>query len=59
MPIVPIVIGYYPAPVWRSHVAITISSPLYAADDQQGTDKQTAQALTKALAASLLQGLTE
>jgi 1-acyl-sn-glycerol-3-phosphate acyltransferase len=59
IPIVPIAIHYHPAPVWRSHITITLSPPLYVADYQKGTDKQTAQALTKALEASLLQGLTE
>jgi 1-acyl-sn-glycerol-3-phosphate acyltransferase len=57
IPIVPIAIHYQPAPVWRSHVTITISPPLYTVDHQQRTDKQTAQALTEALEEALLKGL--
>jgi 1-acyl-sn-glycerol-3-phosphate acyltransferase len=57
IPIVPIAIHYQPAPVWRSHITITISAPLYASDYRQSTDKQTAQALTDALEAALLKSL--
>ncbi len=57
IPIVPIAIHYDPAPIWRSHITIDISPPLYTTDHQQGNDKQTAQAITTALEKSLLQGL--
>ena len=57
IPIVPIAVHYHPAPVWRSHITIAISPPLYASDYRQSTDKQTAQALTVALEAALLKGL--
>ena len=59
IPIVPIAIHYRPAPVWRSHITITIRPPLYAAVYRQSTDKQTAQALTDALENALLQSLEQ
>lgn len=59
IPIVPIAVHYRPAPVWRSHITITIRPPLYTANYRQGSDKQTAQAITAALEASLLEGLAE
>ncbi len=59
IPIVPIAIRYHPAPGWRSHIIITLSLPLDVANYRQGSDKQTAQALTEALEASLLKGLAE
>lgn len=57
IPIVPIAIHYQPAPVWRSHITITISPPLYTSDYRQSTSKQTAQVITDALEESLLKGL--
>lgn len=57
VPIVPIAIHYEPGAYLRSKVLINIGSPLYTQDYRQETDKQTALALTKALQASLLQGL--
>lgn len=57
IPIVPIAIHYEPAPVWRSRITITISSPLQTVDYRQNTDKQTAQAVTTALEQALLKGL--
>lgn len=59
IPIVPIAIRYQPAPTWRSHITITIRPPLYTANYRQSSDKQTAQAITAALEASLLEGLAE
>ncbi|PSB23853.1 lysophospholipid acyltransferase family protein [Stenomitos frigidus] len=57
IPIVPIAIHYEPTPVWRSHITITISPPLYAADYQQSSDKETAQAITEALEKALFKSL--
>jgi 1-acyl-sn-glycerol-3-phosphate acyltransferase len=57
IPIVPIAIHYEPAPVWRSHITITISPPLYSSNYRQSTEKQTAQAITKALEEALLKSL--
>lgn len=59
IPIVPIAIRYQPAPIWRSHITVTIKPPLYTANYRQSSDKQTAQAITAALEASLLEGLAE
>jgi 1-acyl-sn-glycerol-3-phosphate acyltransferase len=59
IPIVPIAICYQPAPVWRSHITIAIRPPLYTSDYRQSNDKKTAQAITAALEASLLEGLVE
>lgn len=59
IPIVPVAIRYQPAPAWRSHIIIAIRPPLYAADYRQSSEKQTAQAITTGLEASLLEGLAE
>lgn len=59
IPIVPISIHYRPAPAWRSHITITIRPSLHTSDHRQSNDKQTAQAITAALEASLLEGLAE
>ncbi len=59
IPIVPIAIHYRPTPTWRSHITITIRPPLYTTNYRQSGDKQTAQAITTALEASLLEGLAE
>lgn len=58
IPIVPISIRYEPGAVFRAKVTIHISPPLYSTDFQQEDERQTAQALTQALQAALLQGLT-
>lgn len=58
IPIVPIAIRYKPDAVWRATVTIHISPPLYSKDFRQEDEKQTAQALTQALEAALLKGLT-
>lgn len=57
IPIVPIAIRYLPAATWRSQVSIDVGAPLYSHNYQQSTEKQTAQALTQALQAALLEGL--
>jgi 1-acyl-sn-glycerol-3-phosphate acyltransferase len=57
IPIVPIAIHYQPSAQFRARVIVQVCPPLYSQDYQQGHPKQTAQALTTGLQASLLKGL--
>ncbi|HEY9845029.1 MAG TPA: hypothetical protein V6D03_02430, partial [Candidatus Caenarcaniphilales bacterium] len=57
IPIVPIALRYDPGVYPGANIYIHISAPLYTQDYRQETEKQTAQALTQALQANLLQGL--
>jgi 1-acyl-sn-glycerol-3-phosphate acyltransferase len=54
IPIVAIALRYSPDSIWRANVTVEIAPPIYAADYQQATDKQTAQVLTTALQNQLL-----
>ncbi len=57
IPIVPIAIHYQPTAKFRARVIVQVCPPLYSQDFQQAHPKQTAQALTAGLQASLLKGL--
>jgi 1-acyl-sn-glycerol-3-phosphate acyltransferase len=56
IPIVPIALHYQPTASLRSKVSVQIHEPLFT-NQFKGQGKQTAQALTDALYASILQGL--
>lgn len=57
IPIVAIALRYSPDSTWRSNITVEIAPPIYSADYQQATDKQTAQVLTAALQNQLLEFL--
>jgi len=57
VPIVPIAIRYVPTPRFRAKVLIEIGAPIHSVDYQQPTDKQTAEVMTQALQARLLECL--
>ncbi len=59
IPIVAIALRYSPDSIWRANVTVEISPPIYSADYQQATDKQTAQVLTAALQSQLLESLRQ
>lgn len=59
IPIVPIALRYHPGPCRGADIFIHISPPLYTRQYQQGNERQTAQALTKALQVALIAGLDE
>lgn len=58
IPIVPIALRYVPDAMAGARILIHIGSPLYSQDYRGRTDKETAQFLTQALQAALLQGLS-
>jgi 1-acyl-sn-glycerol-3-phosphate acyltransferase len=57
VPIVPIALRYDPAASFRAKICVYITSPIYTHQYQQDSDKQTAQAITEALYAAILQNL--
>lgn len=57
IPILPVALRYQPDAIARAQVSIHICPPLYTRDYQQENEKQTAEALTQALQASLLEHL--
>ena len=59
IPIVPIALRYHPGAYRGADIFIHISPPLYTRQYQQGNERQTAQALTKALQIALISGLEE
>jgi 1-acyl-sn-glycerol-3-phosphate acyltransferase len=59
VPIVPVAICYQPAAQFRARVNIQIGSPLYTKDYRQQHDKETAQVLTQALEAALLEQMLQ
>jgi 1-acyl-sn-glycerol-3-phosphate acyltransferase len=63
IPIVPVALRYWPTPAYGAKVVIQVLPPLQSKDfsksNDQGNDKQTAQALTIALQDALRQGLAD
>lgn len=57
VPIVPIALRYIPTASFRAKISIHIGEPIYTHQYRQDGEKQTAQAVTDALYAAILEGL--